>query len=78
MKEKWTNDLQKKMNGFEVPTIPEGLWENIDSALDSKTPEAVPTAKKASLFPHWRKACAAILLLLAIPMTLYLLQEKTK
>ena len=35
MKEKWTNDLQKKMADYEVPTIPEGLWENIDSALET-------------------------------------------
>ena len=35
MKEQWTKDLQQKMNGFEVPTIPEGLWENIDSALET-------------------------------------------
>ena len=35
MKEKWTYDLQKKMADYEVPTIPEGLWENIDSALET-------------------------------------------
>ena len=35
MKEKWTKDLQKKMSNYEVPTIPEGLWEDIDAALEN-------------------------------------------
>ena len=81
MKEQWTQDLQKKMNGFEVPTIPEGLWENIDAALEtgvSGKPEERPTNIQ-HLTPntrYWRKACAAILLLLAIPTALYLLHNK--
>ena len=33
MKEKWTKDLQKKMSNYEVLTIPEGLWEDIDAAI---------------------------------------------
>ena len=73
MKEKWTQDLQKKMSNYEVPTIPEGLWENIDSAI-GEIPSK--TAKKAALFPNWKKACAAILLLLLIPTTLLFLNNK--
>ena len=70
MKEKWTNDLQQKMNGFEVPTIPEGLWEDIDAALETKTQRLSPITQ------YWRKACAAILLLLLIPTTLYFFYNK--
>ena len=70
MKEKWTKDLQKKMSNYEVPTIPEGLWEDIDAAIGEMPSK---TAKKATLFPHWKKACAAILLLLLIPTTLLFL-----
>ena len=88
MKEQWTKDLQQKMNGFEVPTIPEGLWENIDAALEtgvSGKPEEQTTniqhltPNTQHLTPitrYWRKACAAILLLLAIPTALYLLHNK--
>ena len=65
MKEQWTKDLQQKMNGFEVPTIPEGLWEDIDAALETNTQRLSPITQ------YWRKACAAILLLLLIPTTLY-------
>lgn len=65
MKEQWTKDLQQKMNGFEVPTIPEGLWEDIDAALETNTQRLSPISL------YWRKACAAILLLLLIPTTLY-------
>ena len=67
MKEKWTKDLQKKMSNYEVPTIPEGLWEDIDAAIGEMPSK---TTKKATLFPNWKKACAAILLLLLIPTTL--------
>ena len=75
MKEQWTKDLQQKMNGFEVPTIPEGLWENIDAALETgeqptNTQHLTPNTR------YWRKACAAILLLLAIPTAIYLLHNK--
>ena len=73
MKEQWTQDLQKKMSNYEVPTIPEGLWEDIDAAI-GETPSK--TAKKAALFPNWKKACAAILLLLLIPTTLLFLNNK--
>lgn len=73
MKEQWTQDLQKKMSNYEVPTIPEGLWENIDSAI-GEIPSK--TAKKAALHPNWKKACAAILLLLLIPTTLFFLNNK--
>ena len=81
MKEKWTNDLQKKMADYEVPTIPEGLWENIDSALETGVSDKPKeqTTNTQHLTPntqYWRKVCAAILLLLAIPMTLYLLHDK--
>lgn len=72
MKEQWTQDLQKKMSNYEVPTIPEGLWEDIDSAI-GEIPSK--TAKKAALFPNWKKACAAILLLLLIPTTLLFLNN---
>jgi hypothetical protein len=72
MKEQWTQDLQKKMSNYEVPTIPEGLWEDIDSAI-GEIPSK--TAKKAALFPHWKKACAAILLLLLIPTALLFLNN---
>ena len=74
MKEQWTKDLQKKMNGFEVPTIPEGLWEDIDAALET---QPANTQHLTPITRYWRKACAAILLLLAIPTVLYLLQTKT-
>jgi hypothetical protein len=37
MKEQWTLDLQKKMSNYEVPTIPEGLWEDIDAAIGEIT-----------------------------------------
>ena len=67
MKEKWTKDLQKKMSNYEVPTIPEGLWEDIDAAIGEMPSK---TTKKPPLFPNWKKACAAILLLLLIPTTL--------
>ena len=67
MKEQWTKDLQKKMSNYEVPTIPEGLWEDIDAAIGEMPSK---TTKKATLFPNWKKACAAILLLLLIPTTL--------
>ena len=73
MKEQWTQDLQKKMSNYEVPTIPEGLWEDIDSAI-GEIPSK--TAKKAALLPNWKKACAAILLLLLIPTTLLFLNNK--
>ena len=73
MKEQWTQDLQKKMSNYEVPTIPEGLWEDIDAAI-GEIPSK--TAKKATLFPNWKKACAAILLLLLIPTTLLFLNNK--
>ena len=82
MKEKWTNDLQKKMNGFEIPTIPEGLWENIDAALETgeqatNTQHLTPnTQHLIPITRYWRKASAAILLLLAIPTALYLLRNK--
>jgi hypothetical protein len=72
MKEQWTQDLQKKMSNYEVPTIPEGLWEDIDSAI-GEIPSK--TAKKAALFPNWKKACAAILLLLLIPTALLFLNN---
>ena len=82
MKEQWTKDLQQKMNGFEVPTIPEGLWENIDAALETgeqptNTQHLTPNTQH--LTPntrYWRKVCAAILLLLAIPTAIYLLHNK--
>ena len=74
MKEKWTNDLQKKMANYEVPTIPDGLWEEIDSALPTNTQHLTPTTQHPSSATHyWRKACAAILLLLAIPTALFFL-----
>jgi hypothetical protein len=73
MKEQWTQDLQKKMNNYEVPTIPEGLWEDIDAAI-GEIPSK--TAKKTALFSNWKKACAAILLLLLIPTTLLFLNNK--
>lgn len=73
MKEQWTQDLQKKMSNYEVPTIPKGLWEDIDSTI-GEIPSK--TAKKAALFPNWKKACAAILLLLLIPTTLLFLNNK--
>ena len=89
MKEKWTNDLQKKMANYEVPTIPEGLWEDIDAALETgeyptNTQHLTPntqhlTTNTQHITPntrYWRKACAAILLLLAIPTALYLLHDK--
>ena len=88
MKEQWTKDLQQKMNGFEVPTIPEGLWEDIDAALENDDKRLVigdsgktkgQTTNTQHLTPitrYWRKACAAILLLLAIPTALYLLHNK--
>ncbi len=72
MKEQWTQDLQKKMSNYEVPTIPEGLWEDIDAAIGEMPSK---TAKKAALFPNWKKACAAILLLLLIPTTLLFLNN---
>lgn len=72
MKEKWTKDLQKKMSNYEVPTIPEGLWEDIDAAI-GEIPSK--TTKKAALFPNWKKACAAILLLFLIPTTLLFLNN---
>ena len=72
MKEKWTKDLQKKMSNYEVPTIPEGLWEDIDAAIGEMPSK---TTKKATLFPNWKKACAAILLLLLIPTTLLFLNN---
>ena len=72
MKEKWTKDLQKKMSNYEVPTIPEELWEDIDAAIGEMPSK---TAKKAALFPNWKKACAAILLLLLIPTTLLFLNN---
>lgn len=72
MKEKWTKDIQKKMSNYEVPTIPEGLWEDIDAAIGEMPSK---TAKKAALFPNWKKACAAILLLLLIPTTLLFLNN---
>ena len=72
MKEKWTYDLQKKMADYEVPTIPDRLWEEIDSAI-GEIPSK--TAKKAALFPNWKKACAAILLLLLIPTTILFLNN---
>ncbi|MBQ4450314.1 MAG: outer membrane beta-barrel protein [Prevotella sp.] len=72
MKEQWTQDLQKKMSNYEVPTIPEGLWEDIDAAI-GEIPSK--TTKKAALFPNWKKACAAILLLLLIPTTLLFLNN---
>lgn len=74
MKEKWTNDLQKKMANYEVPTIPDGLWEEIDSALPTNTQHLTPYTQHPSSTTHyWRKACAAILLLLAIPTVLLFL-----
>ena len=88
MKEQWTKDLQQKMNGFEVPTIPEGLWEDIDAALENDDKHLVigdcgkakgQTINTQHLTPitrYWRKASAAILLLLAIPTSLYLLRNK--
>ena len=72
MKEQWTQDLQKKISNYEVPTIPEGLWEDIDAAI-GEIPSK--TTKKAALFPNWKKACAAILLLLLIPTTLLFLNN---
>ena len=82
MKEQWTQDLQKKMRNYEVPTIPEGLWEDIDSAIETdeqatNTQHLTPNTQH--LIPntrYWRKACAAILLLLAIPTAIYLLHNK--
>ena len=81
MKEQWTKDLQQKMNGFEVPTIPEGLWENIDAALETgvsgkSEEQTTNTQHLTPITRYWRKACAAILLLLAIPTALYLLRNK--
>ena len=87
MKEQWTKDLQQKMNGFEVPTIPEGLWEDIDAALENDDKHLVigdcgkakgQTTNTQHLTPitrYWRKACAAILLLLLIPTTLLFLNK---
>lgn len=73
MKEQWTKDLHEKMKGYEVPAIPEGLWEDIDAAMTKETPAV---ARKVPLTSNWRKACAAILLLLLIPSTLYFLHNK--
>ncbi len=83
MKEKWTQDLQKKMTDYEVPTIPDGLWEEIDSALHTNTQHLTPntqhltpiTQHPASTTQYWRKACAAILLLLLIPTALIFLYK---
>ena len=75
MKEQWTKDLQQKMNGFEVPTIPEGLWENIDAALETGE-QPTNTQHLTPNTQYRRKACAAILLLLAIPTAIYLLHNK--
>ena len=46
MKEKWTQDLQKKMTDYEVPTIPDGLWEEIDSALHTNTQHLTPNTSR--------------------------------
>lgn len=75
MKEQWTKDLQEKMNGYEVPTIPEGLWDSIDATLEECAPQAPAVAKKTALTPHWRKV-AAVLLLLLIPTAMYFLYNK--
>ena len=76
MKEKWTQDLQKKMTDYEVPTIPDGLWEEIDSALHTNTQHLTPnTQHPSTTTQYWRKACAAILLLLLIPTALIFLYK---
>lgn len=69
MKEQWTDDLRNKLEGYESPHLPDELWDDIDKEM-SASRRIVP------IHIGWRKACAAIFLLVAISCTLLFLREE--
>lgn len=62
MKEKWINNLQKKMESHEEPE-PLGLWDDIESALIAKKSSPIFNYKKAIL---WTTSMAGIAAMLAL------------
>ena len=69
MKEQWTDDLRNKLEGYESPHLPDELWDDIDKEM-SASHRIVP------IHIGWRKACAAISLLVAISCTLLFLRKE--
>ena len=56
--EQWTEQLREKLSGFQE-AVPEGLWENIEAALD----EAPVKRRPAASWRRWSAAAAIVLLL---------------
>lgn len=58
--EHWTEQLREKLNGYQKPA-PEGLWDDIEAALDGGTTVVRP--RTASPWRRWSVAAAVVLLL---------------
>lgn len=58
--EHWTEQLREKLNGYQEPA-PEGLWDDIEAALDGGTTVVRP--RTASPWRRWSVAAAVVLLL---------------
>lgn len=48
MKDKWSDDLRRQLEGYESPEIPEGLWAGIENGIDAGKPKTTPIYKKTA------------------------------
>ena len=47
---KWTDDVRGRMSRYESSDVPQGLWDGIESALDSKSrTRVIPWMRIASM-----------------------------
>lgn len=65
MKEEWINDLYEKMVDYKKPA-PEGLWENIEAAID-KDSKKIPFSRK---FVLWSIGVSGIAAMITIVVTM--------
>ena len=68
--EQWTEQLREKLSGFQE-AVPEGLWEDIEAALD----EAPVKRRPAASWRRWSAAAAIVLLLVGGSLLLWNREE---
>lgn len=71
MKEDWTDQIRKKLEGFEM-TPPEGLWEGICKQMD------MPAEPASASHKRWYWAVAAAILALAGFFAVYLYEDHSE
>ena len=71
MKEEWTDRLRDRLSGYEE-SVPEGLWEDIESALSSRMTAGTPQ-RKSRAAAVLRRTVAAVMAAAAAVVTGYML-----